>query len=716
VRVSRIKKISKGLVAFAAGTTLVAAGVFGGVASLANAADLTPNPTATTVATPEVTPTADPAPVAAPEAPSKDATQASKTEAPTPAPANTTAPTDQSTKPAVAAKVTTDTLPAPPVSNKLKTETSKKVFVCKYVGTPGVDERLQTGQNPISVSVNSIQHNQWDGTVPGYFSDAHDRSYVLAYDTGQTKPDVSACPTPVVPPVETCVKTPSYSYTFDSATGSGIVTVTGGKAGATLCAPLAVRAVVYTYDLPASGSPSWPQTRVGFNDTTVDKVGTFHYGPPQITTCRQYDVYASFNGFGALAVPEHLLGSHNPYEPAFLSETLAGNGPNPTYSTTTSEGCNPPPPPKVIKPVATISSGECYYNAYGDLSFKPVNLTFDNSASSVPVEFVVSTPNGDLSRTVPAGESVTVKAQDTYQAVSYEVTAGGQTFALNIPAFESCAPVGVTTVTPQDVWFHDSCGITDDSTNVPGTLDPTSVDHYTDKDGNAISVSQYVVDNVGGYSVFDKVTPAGVHTSRVTFQQFGNATITEPVAGVNTYKLVHDGEVIYAEWDYTFDSTPCPPTVIATPPVLVVVAPTCSVDGSLPTLTGGENYTAAYGRVFDGPGTYPVVLTANSGFVFSAGSTVSYDLTVKGKTGNCPTTTPTPTPTPTHPITPTGNGGANTGASGSQPGASSISASNSMTSVWGIGGLIAAIVAAIIGMFLFIPRKRNRNDGGVEAA
>ena len=34
--------------------------------------------------------------------------------------------------------------------------TSRKVFVCKYVGKPGDDERLQTGQNPISVSVNAI--------------------------------------------------------------------------------------------------------------------------------------------------------------------------------------------------------------------------------------------------------------------------------------------------------------------------------------------------------------------------------------------------------------------------------------------------------------------------------------------------------------------------------------------------------------------------------
>jgi hypothetical protein len=31
-----------------------------------------------------------------------------------------------------------------------------KVFVCKYVGKPGVDERLQTGNNPISVAASSI--------------------------------------------------------------------------------------------------------------------------------------------------------------------------------------------------------------------------------------------------------------------------------------------------------------------------------------------------------------------------------------------------------------------------------------------------------------------------------------------------------------------------------------------------------------------------------
>ena len=77
-----------------------------------------------------------------------------------------------------------------------------KVFVCKYVGKPGVDERLQTGNNPISVSVNAIKV---DPVVVGaYFADAQGRSFVLAYDVGQPEPNVSACPQPDVPPTDVC--------------------------------------------------------------------------------------------------------------------------------------------------------------------------------------------------------------------------------------------------------------------------------------------------------------------------------------------------------------------------------------------------------------------------------------------------------------------------------------------------------------------------------
>lgn len=87
---------------------------------------------------------------------------------------------------------------------------NKKVYVCKYVGTPGVDERLQTGQNPIEVSVNSIQNNQWNGNVPGWFSDAHDRSYVLGYVPMTPEPTAANCPGPDNPPEQVPVPTQAW--------------------------------------------------------------------------------------------------------------------------------------------------------------------------------------------------------------------------------------------------------------------------------------------------------------------------------------------------------------------------------------------------------------------------------------------------------------------------------------------------------------------------
>ena len=72
------------------------------------------------------------------------------------------------------------------------TDGPHKAFVCKYVGNPGKNERLQTGNNPISVAFSAIDA---DPVVVGsYFGDGQGRSYVLALDYGQDKPDVSLCP------------------------------------------------------------------------------------------------------------------------------------------------------------------------------------------------------------------------------------------------------------------------------------------------------------------------------------------------------------------------------------------------------------------------------------------------------------------------------------------------------------------------------------------
>ena len=88
-----------------------------------------------------------------------------------------------------------------------------KVFVCKYVGIPGVNERYQTGDNPISVNTNSIPNYQGPGS---YFSDDQGRSFVLMVDDTAPgpsgDPNVSACPAPspdviqvpTVPVVDPC--------------------------------------------------------------------------------------------------------------------------------------------------------------------------------------------------------------------------------------------------------------------------------------------------------------------------------------------------------------------------------------------------------------------------------------------------------------------------------------------------------------------------------
>ena len=75
-----------------------------------------------------------------------------------------------------------------------------KVYVCKYVGTPNVNERLQTGQNPIEVSVNSIKDYQGPGS---YFADAQGRSYVLATVPQSPEPSAADCPGGAATPTDT---------------------------------------------------------------------------------------------------------------------------------------------------------------------------------------------------------------------------------------------------------------------------------------------------------------------------------------------------------------------------------------------------------------------------------------------------------------------------------------------------------------------------------
>ncbi len=86
-----------------------------------------------------------------------------------------------------------------------------KVYVCKFVGTPGVNERLQTGQNPIEVSANSIKSNRLPVTIGMDFPDRHGFSIVVGIVGKTPAPTVDTCQALIVPPATptTPVATPT---------------------------------------------------------------------------------------------------------------------------------------------------------------------------------------------------------------------------------------------------------------------------------------------------------------------------------------------------------------------------------------------------------------------------------------------------------------------------------------------------------------------------
>jgi hypothetical protein len=75
-------------------------------------------------------------------------------------------------------------------------DANSQVWVCKYVRTPGGDEVLKEGQNPIKVSGNSVDKDK-DGQVfvGDQFADAQERSVVVQIEGDDPGADICS-PTP----------------------------------------------------------------------------------------------------------------------------------------------------------------------------------------------------------------------------------------------------------------------------------------------------------------------------------------------------------------------------------------------------------------------------------------------------------------------------------------------------------------------------------------
>jgi hypothetical protein len=98
-------------------------------------------------------------------------------------------------------------------------DANSQVWVCKYVGTPGEDEVLKEGKNPIEVNGKSVDKDK-DGQVfvGDQFADAQGRSVVV--QIGGEDPGAGAC-SPTPPPT-----TPS-----GGTTPGAVAPHTGGEGG-----------------------------------------------------------------------------------------------------------------------------------------------------------------------------------------------------------------------------------------------------------------------------------------------------------------------------------------------------------------------------------------------------------------------------------------------------------------------------------------------------
>lgn len=135
---------------------------------------------------------------------------------------------------------------------------NKKVVVCKYVVTPGDDELLQTGNNPIVVSKNTLG-KEFAGVFPFAFADGQGTSVAIGWDGAGL--DISNCPGA---PEEVEVAAPDYTPPTCDAAGVLVYPVTAA----------------YSWTVTSNEGMTYLDA-VAKDDFTL--TGTTHFGPYALT-------------------------------------------------------------------------------------------------------------------------------------------------------------------------------------------------------------------------------------------------------------------------------------------------------------------------------------------------------------------------------------------------------------------------------------------------
>lgn len=124
-----------------------------------------------------------------------------------------------------------------------------------------------------------------------------------------------------------------------------------------------------------------------------------------------------------------------------------------------------------IAPKAAVTAGQCAYDPAAHASSTSVTLTYDNSASTLPVQFTV-TGRDDLSQVVAPGKVVPVTVSAGYQGATFTVSADGrQVASQSIPAASCYVPSWSATQTARSEAGDTSVRIVGTYTNTsPGTV------------------------------------------------------------------------------------------------------------------------------------------------------------------------------------------------------------------------------------------------------
>lgn len=169
-----------------------------------------------------------------------------------------------------------------------------------------------------------------------------------------------------------------------------------------------------------------------------------------------------------------------------------------------------------IQPAAgerTMAGNECVFDAEQDRSVQTFRVTADNTASTLPVPFHV----GDVTRTVPAGQTEVIEFPVVWGTGTVALTAAGQTLDQLDVSFKSCAEV--TWPTAEQLTVETAAECVDQNVQIKATV----------QNGTGREWRGVLVQDATGATGEEQAVPAGSTTlvlpQQPLFTLDGNVTV-----------------------------------------------------------------------------------------------------------------------------------------------------------------------------------------------